>query len=117
MQNILLVANASPYGSERMLSALRLSIALLTESPQPTVRLFFLSDAVVTAVAGQQVATPPSLEEMLSEVIELGGVVALCRTCVASRGLMDAVITPGVTISTMPQLAQWTLEADKVISF
>jgi uncharacterized protein involved in oxidation of intracellular sulfur len=39
------------------------------------------------------------------------------RTCAEARGLDQTRLLPGVKIGTMPELADWTLEADKVVSF
>jgi uncharacterized protein involved in oxidation of intracellular sulfur len=53
VQNILLILNASPYGSERCLSALRLTLALASHGQPSRIKLFLLSDAVITAQSGQ----------------------------------------------------------------
>jgi len=34
-----------------------------------------------------------------------------------ARGISESQLIPGVRIGTMPELAAWTLAADKVISF
>jgi len=117
MQTILLTVNASPYGSERLLSALRLTLALLSHPDAARVRLFLLSDAVSTAMSQQLVATPPNLGEMLSEAMALGAEVHICRSCADARGLQAERLLPGVQVGTMPELAEWTLAADKVLSF
>lgn len=117
MQKLLFMINASPYGSERTLSALRLITTLLAQDPAPQIKVFLLSDAVPTALAGQKTAAPPNLGEMLAEIISMGAAVHVCRTCVEARGLEKADWLDGVAIGTMPELAQWTLEADKVVSF
>ena len=117
MQKLLFMINASPYGSERSLSALRLITTLLGQDQPPQVKVFLLSDAVPTALANQKTAAPPNLGEMTAQIIELGAVVHVCRTCVEARGLENAAWIDGVAIGTMPELAQWTLEADKVVSF
>lgn len=117
MQDILFIINAAPYGSERALSSLRLATALLSKDPAPRIKIFLLSDAVPLALSGQKVATPPALGDMLEEIIDLGATIAVCRTCIESRGLENAKWINGVSIGTMPQLAEWSLEADKIISF
>ena len=117
MQNILITVNASPYGSERSLTALRLTLALASH-PQPSrIRLFLLSDAVSMALSQQSVSNAPSLGEMLAEAIAHGVKVHVCRTCADARGLDPSRLLPGVLIATMPELAGWTLEADKLLSF
>jgi uncharacterized protein involved in oxidation of intracellular sulfur len=117
VQNILLIVNASPYGSERCLSALRLTLALAAHGQPSRIKLFLLSDAVITAQNGQGNSSGPSLADMLGEAMAHGVAVHVCRTCAEARGLDQTRLLPGVKIGTMPELADWTLEADKVISF
>jgi uncharacterized protein involved in oxidation of intracellular sulfur len=38
-------------------------------------------------------------------------------SCIEARGLRDLRLLEGVTISTMSHLTQWTVEADKVLTF
>jgi uncharacterized protein involved in oxidation of intracellular sulfur len=40
-----------------------------------------------------------------------------CGSCIDARGLRDAHLIEGVSTSTMSHLAEWTVEADKVLSF
>jgi uncharacterized protein involved in oxidation of intracellular sulfur len=117
MQKLLLVLNASPYGSERSLSGLRLSLALLNDPTRVQLRVFMLSDAVVTALQGQTVAAGASLGEMLGELLQAGAEVFVCRTCMEARGIKTEQLIPGIAVSTMPALASLTLESDKVIGF
>lgn len=117
MQNILLILNASPYGSERSLSALRLTLALASHAQPSRIKLFLLSDAVFTAQSGQGNTAGPSLGDMLAEAMAHGAAVFVCRTCADARGLDQGRLLAGVKIGSMPELASWTLEADKVISF
>ena len=119
MKTILIIVSAPAYGSERMLSALRLACALQGQDAEAIdLRLFLLSDAVVVGLPGQ---THPdagsSLQSMLESLVEQGVEIRLCRTCVEARGIADLALIPGVRIGTMPELANWTLSADKVISF
>ena len=51
-----IVVNAAPYGNERMLSALRLALAMTshdTDAAPLDIRLFMMSDAVTVALPGQ----------------------------------------------------------------
>ena len=41
----------------------------------------------------------------------------LCKTCCDSRGISGLPLIDGIEIGTMPLLARWTVEADKVINF
>ncbi|HND25884.1 MAG TPA: DsrE family protein [Rhodocyclaceae bacterium] len=117
MQKILIIVHAPPYGSERCLSALRLAIALAGSDAQPKVELFLMSDATVMALPHQQDANGSGLQGMVEELVRNGVTIRLCRTCALARGLGDLPLIPGTTIGTLPELAQATLDADKVITF
>lgn len=118
MQNILIIVHAPPYGSERCLSALRLATTLAgRESETPRVRLFLMSDAVVLGLPNQADANGSGLQALLEQLVGDGVPVKLCRTCAQARGLVDLPLIPGVGIGTLPELADWTLAADKVITF
>jgi uncharacterized protein involved in oxidation of intracellular sulfur len=116
MTNTLFILNEGPYGNERAYNALRLAGALIGREGQQ-VRLFLLADGVVCAKAGQKV--PPgyySIELMLGKVIRQGEV-SLCGTCMDARGLAATELMEGARRSTLAQLADWTVEADKVLVF
>ena len=119
MQSILIIVHAPPYGSERMLSALRLATALSgQEIERVDLHVFMMSDAVTVGLPGQ--AGPEAgggLQHMLEELAQRGVEIYLCRTCALARGIGETPLIPGVVIGTLPELAQWTIEADKVITF
>ena len=54
---------------------------------------------------------------MLGRVLSAGGRVLLCGTCMDARGLTAEEIIPGAERSTMDELAQATITADKVLVF
>lgn len=114
----LLIVNDPPYGTERVYNALRLAHALLKKEPQTTVTVFLMADSVVAAKSGQK--TPDgyyNVERMLKRVLAGKGEVLLCGTCMDARGLEDAALTAGARRSTMDELADATVEADKVMVF
>ena len=119
MQSILIIVNAPAYGSERMLSALRLATAIAGQEVETVdLRLFMMSDAVTVGLAGQAgVEAGGGLQQMIEELVRSGAKVRLCRSCAQTRGMLDLALIPGVIIGTLPELAEWTLAADKVISF
>jgi uncharacterized protein involved in oxidation of intracellular sulfur len=117
MENILLVVNGPAYGTENAYNALRLTKALV-ERPDVHVRIFLIGDGVTCAIGEQR---PPMgyyiIAKMLSSIIEKGAEVAACGTCLDARGISDKMLVGGVHRSTMVELAAWTVEASKVISF
>ena len=114
---ILFIINDPPYGTERCFNALRLALALLKEEPRPEITVFLMADAVLAAKAGQ--STPDgyySLENMLKGISRYADVV-LCGNCMDARGIAEGELVPDAMRGTMPQLADLTLAADKVLVF
>jgi uncharacterized protein involved in oxidation of intracellular sulfur len=115
--NILIIINDPAYGTEKAYNALRLAMALQKDHADVSLRVFLMADAVTAAVAGQK--TPEgyyNLARMLRSVAR-NGEVALCGSCLDARGLGDATFVEGASRGSMPQLAAWTVEADKVLTF
>jgi len=115
---VLIILNDAPYGSEKMYNAMRLAMKLQQEHPDAEICLFLMADAVTAALPGQ--TTPQgyyNVERMLKAVIGKGGQVKICGTCAEGRGIHKVSLIEGAEISTMSQLAQWVVEADKVLTF
>jgi uncharacterized protein involved in oxidation of intracellular sulfur len=113
---ILVVINDQPYGSERPFNALRLAGALVKRE-DADLRVFLLGDAVACAVAGQQLPEGHyHLDRMLKPLVRRGKV-GCCGTCLDTRGLDESQLVEGVRRSSLDELAEWTLWADRVITF
>lgn len=113
----LLVLNDPPYGTERSYNGLRLANALAKREGEQ-VRVFLMADAVGCAVAGQR--TPNgyyNLERLLSAVARHGAEIGLCGSCMDARGVDEEGLVEGTRRSGLEELADWTLWADKVVSF
>lgn len=119
MQTVLIIIHAPPYGSERMLSGLRLATAIAgQEMDTVDLRLFMMSDAVTIGLSNHASGElGGGLPQILEDLVRRGAQVRLCRTCVQARGMAELELIPGVLIGTMPELAEWTLAADKTITF
>lgn len=116
MSSILLVVNDAPYGNERTYNALRLAGALAARD-DAHVRIFLMADAVGCAKDHQKVPDGHyNTQLMLAKVIRKGEV-ALYGACMDARGLTESELIEGAKRSTLTQLAEWTLEADKVLVF
>ncbi|HVD02141.1 MAG TPA: DsrE family protein [Candidatus Dormibacteraeota bacterium] len=113
----LIILNDPPYGTERSYNGLRLAMSLAkTEGTE--LRLFLMADAVACAKADQK--TPDgyyNLERMLRGLASKQVPVGACGTCLDARGLIDADLVAGAHRSSMAELADWTLWADKVVTF
>ncbi len=114
---ILMILNDSPYGSERSYNGLRLAGSLVTKAEDADLTVFLMGDAVACAKAGQK--TPNgyyNTERMLKPVVGRGTVL-LCGSCMDARGIGEADVMEGARRSTMQELTELTLAADKVIVF
>lgn len=116
-QKILIIVHAPPYGSERCLSALRVATALSGHDDKPEIKVFLMSDATVVGLPNQRDGAGTGLQIMVEHLVADGVTVKLCRTCALARGLAELTLIAGVEIGTLPELADWTLEAEKVITF
>jgi len=115
---VLLIFNDPPYGTERCYNGLRLALALIKSEPETAVTVFLMADAVVSAKVGQN--TPNgyyNVERMLKSVVAGKGQILLCGACMDARGLGDTEIVAGARRSSMAELADATLTADKVLVF
>lgn len=117
MSKTLVILNDAPYGSERTYNGLRLAGALGRRDGE-SVRLFLIGDAVACGRSGQKV--PPgyyNAGDLVRSVATRHGEVGICGSCMDARGLAEAEILPGTHRSSMDQLTDWTLWADRVIVF
>ena len=114
--NVLVIVNDQPYGSERPYNALRLANAL-SKREQVEVRLFLMGDAIACAVAGQQLPEGYyHLDRMLKGLL-LRAQVGCCGTCLDARGISEQQLVQGARRSTMEELTDWTLWAEKTLVF
>jgi uncharacterized protein involved in oxidation of intracellular sulfur len=114
---ICIILNDPPYGTERCYNGLRLALALLKADPDTELTVFLMADAVVCAKAGQ--ITPDgyyNLGRMIRGVAKQARVL-LCGNCLDARGINENELLDNTMRSTMPELAQLTLDADKVLVF
>lgn len=116
--NILIIINDAPYGTEKAYNAFRLAMAIQKESADAEVRIFLMADSVTCALPSQ--STPNgyyNIERMLKAVVNKGGKIKACGSCADARGVRPMPLVEGVEMSNMAELAQWTLEADRVVTF
>lgn len=114
----LILLNDPPYGTERSYNGLRMAHALAKHDPDAELTVFLMADAVLCAKKGQK--TPDgyyNIERMLHRVLTARGRVLMCGTCMDARGLTENDMMDGSTRSTMDELAEATLAANKVLVF
>lgn len=111
----LFILNDPPYGTERSFNGLRLAKALAQAGSEVVV--FLMADAVACAKSGQKVPQGYYNLELMVNAICRSGAVLLCGTCMDARGIGDAELVEGAQRSTLAELAERTLAADRVLVF
>ncbi len=116
---ILIIFNREPYDNTDVTwNGLRLAGKLLEQGQD--VRIFLMNDSVDMA---RDVCKPPKsydqdLSQMLKELIAQDVPVKVCGTCMARCGIYkNHPYFDGAEKSTMPALAEWVIDSDKVITF
>ena len=90
--NVLVILQGPAYGDERAYNGLRL--------------------------AGQKLPDGYyHLDRMLTSAARHGTEIGLCGTCMDARGLTDEMLIPEARRSTLDEATDWTLWADKAITF
>ena len=113
----LFILNDPPYGTERSYNGLRLASALAKREGEQ-VHVFLIGDAAACAKRNQKVPQGYyNLEVMLGAVTRRRGEVGVCGSCMDARGITDEDLVPGTRRSSMEELADWTLWADRVVAF
>ncbi|MGD9734117.1 MAG: DsrE/DsrF/TusD sulfur relay family protein [Solirubrobacterales bacterium] len=113
---VLVIVNDQPYGSERPYNALRLATAL-SKREGVELRVFLFGDAVACAVDGHQLPEGHyHLDRMLKGLLHRTEV-ACCGTCMDARGIGEAALVEGARRSTLEELTDWVLWAERTLTF
>jgi uncharacterized protein involved in oxidation of intracellular sulfur len=116
---ILIIFNRPPYDSTDVTwNGLRLAGQL--KKTGNDVRIFLMNDSVDMArdVCKAPEGYDQDLSKMLKDLIAQDVPVKVCGTCIARCGVhRNYPYFEGAEKSTMPALADWVVEADKVITF
>jgi uncharacterized protein involved in oxidation of intracellular sulfur len=113
----LVILNDPPYGTERSYNGLRLAGELARREGE-AVRVFLMGDAAACAKAGQKVPSGYyNLGRMLQVVAQHRGEIGVCGSCMEARGLTDTDLVQGSRRSSLEELADWTLWADRILVF
>lgn len=114
---VLVILNDPPYGTERSYNGLRLA-GSLARREGVEVRVFLFGDSVGCAVANQKVPDGYyHLDRMAASVIRHGGEVGCCGTCMDARAVGDSTLVDGAHRSSLEEVTEWTVWADRVVSF
>ncbi len=113
----LFILNDAPYGTEKSYNGLRLAGSLSKHEDQE-VKVFLIGDAASCAKAGQKLPQGYyNIEVMLKNITRNNAEIGVCGTCMDARGMTESELVEGAKKSTLAQLTDWTIWADKVITF
>jgi len=117
--NVLIIFNRPPYDDTDVTwNGLRLADKLLEAGME--VGIFLMNDSVDMA---RDACKPPEgydqdLSQMLKDLISRNVKVKVCGACMARCGIYkNHPYFKGAEKSTMPALAKWVIESDKVLTF
>lgn len=113
----LIILNDPPYGTERSYNGLRIAGELAKREGEE-LKLFMMGDAAACAKKGQ--TTPNgyyNLERMLKVAARGESPQGVCGSCLDARGISDDELIATAHRSSMAELTEWTIWADKVLVF
>jgi len=115
----LIIFNRQPYDNTDVTwNGLRL-VGKLLETEQE-VRIFLMNDSVDMA---RELCNPPEgydqdLSQMLKDLIAKGVSVKVCGTCMVRCGIhKNQPYFEGAQKATMPELAEWVVDCEKILTF
>ncbi len=116
---ILIIFNRQPYdGTDVTWNGLRLADKILEAGQK--VRLFLMNDSVDMArdVCKAPESYDQDLSKMLKDLIAKGVPVKVCGVCMVRCGIYkNHPYFEGAEKATMPELAEWVTDSDKVLTF
>ena len=115
--NMLVILQGPAYGTEASYNGLRLA-GNLAKRDGVDVKIFCFGDAVTCAIANQQLPNGYyHLDRMITSAAHRGAEIGLCGTCMDARGITDDMLVPEARRSTLDVATDWTIWADKTITF
>jgi uncharacterized protein involved in oxidation of intracellular sulfur len=112
-----MIINGSAYGLDSTYNAIRLA-GSMAKRESVELAVFLMGDGVTAAIAGQK--SPDGyykLDRMLGGVTRQGGEILCCGTCIDARGISESMLIDGARRSSMEELTDVTLAAEKVLVF
>jgi len=113
---LLFILDDAPYGSEKAYLTFRLAMIMQRDQPEVEVKMFLMADSVTCALPNQD--TPQgyyNLERMMRSIIQKGGKIYICSSCMKARGLNNMTLLDGLEVNHFAYVSELILEADKVV--
>jgi tRNA 2-thiouridine synthesizing protein D len=115
MTQIAIMIFESPYGREKVYTAMRFALTALTDGHQVTIIL--IQDGIFVGKKDQKPSDYPNLAEYLQNAIDQGLKVIACGVCCNARGVKQDDFIDGITIVGMHEIVQAVTESDKTLTF
>jgi len=116
MKTLLILSHKAYDGSDVTWNALRLADTLIAQGHG--VRLFIMNDAID---ASRKQTKPDNAEfdlgQMLLDLEKKGAEIKLCTTCINRCGIGKGDVISAAWPATMKDLATWTVDSDRVVTF
>ena len=114
---ITIIINDAPYSkTDKAWNGLRLAKTLLDLGKEVNI---FLIDRGID-VGKQNLQVPEGevdLEELVKEILSMGGKFKGCKTCITRCSIKKDPLIDGVEEGSMKALATWVSESEQVVSF
>jgi sulfur relay (sulfurtransferase) complex TusBCD TusD component (DsrE family) len=115
MTKMTVVIKSEPYSDESAYTGLKFAMTALKDGHE--VKIFLVQGGVFCAVKGQNPNHMPNNFELLSSIIELGGHIVCCGTCITARGVSQETIHPDVEVGTMNIFVDMVASGERVVNF
>ena len=119
MQTVLIIVQAAVDENEKLSGAIRLATAISAQETETVdLRLFLSFDAVEAAFEdASNAGSLAPIQRELQALAKRGTQIRACELSAQSRQKSDRAMISGISLGTASDLSEWSLSADKVISF
>ena len=115
MAKILVVIKSEPYSDESAYTALKFITTALEDGHE--LEVFLVQSGVFCAMKDQSPKQMPNHFDMIEKIIEIGGHVVCCGTCIKARGITPDNLHATVEVGTMSIFVEMVANADRVVNF
>jgi uncharacterized protein involved in oxidation of intracellular sulfur len=115
---ILIIINEKPTANEKAYNAIRIAAQFQKDNPDNVIYIYLIADGVLCALADvQEQKGILNIEEMLTGVVQKGGIIKMCTSCGKSRDMEEKKLIAGAEWTNLKTLTDWIGESDKVLNF
>lgn len=114
---LLILLFDSPYQHDSAEQAYEIAQAALRKGHK--VNIFLMMDGVYNPIISQNAETfrMSSISEKLTELLDKGAKITMCRVCAEVRGVTEEVLPEGLDVGGLYNLSDMVSESDVIINF